>query len=109
MGRRMVGLMLVLSTLFMWSFIQAAPAGTIQQEQLEFGLVRVRRAAQLRGAGPSLAFLRNKSSGVGGTKVFNQANTVGAFGGLGSSASVSRNTCKNVYNRRYRRYFKICD
>ena len=50
----MVGLKLVFSTLFMWSFIQAAPAGTLKQEQMEYGLGRVRRAAQLVGSGPSL-------------------------------------------------------
>eukprot|EP00092_Neocalanus_flemingeri_P011695 GFUD01012611.1.p1 GENE.GFUD01012611.1~~GFUD01012611.1.p1 ORF type:complete len:105 (-),score=10.11 GFUD01012611.1:456-770(-) len=104
----MLGLKLLISILFLWSFNEAAPAGTIQQENLESGLVRLRRAAQLVGAGPSLGFLRNKSSGVGGTG-FLTPSAGNSLGFVGTQTQAPAKKCRWVRNRRTRRYSYVCD
>merc|ERR1711862_198478 len=85
-------------------------------------MTRVRRAPQLIGGGVSGGIFRNRASGVSGTMTFTPSagNTLGGLaqplGGLtqprgGASQNVVKpvKKCRPVYNRRYRRYFRICD
>merc|ERR1739838_852959 len=81
--RKMLAVKIIFSSLFLLGLSHAASLGRTQHEPAESGLVRLRRAPQLVGSGHSLAFLRNTSSGVGGTKIFNPAlrsNTLGSIG-----------------------------
>ena len=53
-SKKMLWVKLLISSLFCLSFSLAAPAGRVQKEQMASGFIRLRRAAQIRGAGPSL-------------------------------------------------------
>merc|ERR1712098_8743 len=73
-------------------------------------LNRSRRAPQLVGAGPSGAVFRNRSSGVGGimTLVPSAENSLGGIRGFTQSRTQQK-SCRRVYNRRFRKWFRICD
>merc|ERR1712013_246965 len=69
-------------------------------------LARVRREPQLVGSGPSLATIRTLNSAVVGTGTFDQGRNVNF---LGAIASPPRRACRWVWNRRYRKYVRICE
>eukprot|EP00092_Neocalanus_flemingeri_P051598 GFUD01060084.1.p1 GENE.GFUD01060084.1~~GFUD01060084.1.p1 ORF type:complete len:119 (-),score=1.08 GFUD01060084.1:23-379(-) len=69
----MLGIKLLIIVLFLFSFSEAVQSGTIRQEnRRESGVTRFRRAAKVVGFGPSLAFLSQNSSAVGGTGFWTQ-------------------------------------
>eukprot|EP00091_Calanus_sinicus_P021570 TRINITY_DN6449_c0_g1_i1.p1 TRINITY_DN6449_c0_g1~~TRINITY_DN6449_c0_g1_i1.p1 ORF type:complete len:116 (-),score=13.31 TRINITY_DN6449_c0_g1_i1:66-413(-) len=94
---------LLLSFLCLMSFTQAAPARSLQEDQSEPKIIRLRRAAQLVGASPSLAFLRSLSSGVSGSKNFNSAISSNVLGSYATPAK----QCRWKLNRRYRVSFLV--
>eukprot|EP00092_Neocalanus_flemingeri_P036378 GFUD01039608.1.p2 GENE.GFUD01039608.1~~GFUD01039608.1.p2 ORF type:complete len:105 (-),score=9.41 GFUD01039608.1:200-514(-) len=104
----MLGLKLLISILFFWSCSEAAPAGTIRQENLESGLIRLRRAAQIVASGDSLAFLRNRSSGVGRTSILTPS-AGNSLNFLGTKSQAPAKKCRYVQNRRTRIYSYVCD
>merc|ERR1719153_916650 len=74
-------------------------------------ITRIKRAPQLIGNGVSGGFLRKQASGVSGTMTFTQpaGNTLGGIPQPLGGLLQPQKSCRNVYNRRYRRYFRICD
>eukprot|EP00090_Calanus_glacialis_P026428 TRINITY_DN41607_c0_g1_i1.p1 TRINITY_DN41607_c0_g1~~TRINITY_DN41607_c0_g1_i1.p1 ORF type:complete len:108 (-),score=20.50 TRINITY_DN41607_c0_g1_i1:34-357(-) len=99
----MLWVKLLFSSLFLLSFSQATSAGTFQQGQLESGLIRLRRAAQIIGA-ETVGFgarFRNRYSG--GSEKSNSGISTNV---LGSDAKPTKQ-CRWKLNRKYRLYFLV--
>merc|ERR1712212_368082 len=85
-------------------------------------ITRTRRAPQLIGGGVSGGVFRNRSSAVSGIMTFpsSAGNNLGGIpqplgqlaqpvGGASQNVLKPVKRCRRVFNRRYRRYFRICD